>query len=69
MRNAQAFSLNSIVDVRLRRRRHEMIFNISETIVASDDKIYHKVALDSLDIWIGNDVINYFRSEANSSNV
>ena len=39
--------------------------NISETIRASDFKIYQKVALDSLYILMGNDVINYFRLEAN----
>ena len=43
-------NVNAIVDVRLRRRlhrrRHEMIFlgNISETILASDFKMYRKVA-------------------------
>ena len=42
-------------------------FNISETI--SDFKIYHKVALDSLCISTGNDVINYFRSVTNRTNV
>ena len=64
-----AFSLNAIVDVRL-RPRHEMIFfNISETIRASDFKIYHKIALDSLYISTGKDVINYFHSEANRTNV
>ena len=41
-------------------------FNISETIRASDFNIYHKVALDSLYISTGNDVIN---SEANSTNM
>ena len=68
-RNAKAFSLNAIVDVRL--RRHEMIFflNISETIRMSDFKIYHKVALDGLYISTGNDITNYFRSEANRTNV
>ena len=66
-RNAKAFSLNAIVDG---RRRHEMTFwNISETIRAIDFKIYHKVALHSLYISIGNDVINYFRSAANHTNV
>ena len=66
-RTAKAFSLNSIVDVRLRRRRrHEMIFfNISETIGDSDFKNYDRVALDSLYILTGNDIINYFRSAAN----
>ena len=44
-------------------------FNISETIRASLFKIYQKVALDSLYISTGNDVINYFRSEANRTNV
>ena len=69
------FSLNAIVDVRLRRlrrrlRRHEMTFlNISESIRASDFKINHKAALDSLYISAGNDVINYFRPEANRTNV
>ena len=51
-------------------RRHEMIFfNISKTIRDSDFKIYHKVVLDSLFIRTGNDVINYFRSAANRTNV
>ena len=60
--NAKAFSLNAIVDVRHRRRHHEMNFlgNISETIRASNFNIYHKVALDSLYISTGNEVINYF---------
>ena len=71
-RNPKAFSLNAIVNVRrrLRRRRHEIIFwNISETIRASDFKIYLKVALGSLYIPTGNDVINYIRSAANRTNV
>ena len=70
-RNAKAFSLNAIAYVRRRRlRRHEIIFlNISETIRASDFKIYHKVALDGLCISTGNDIINCFRSEANCTNV
>ena len=64
----KAFSLNVILDVCL--RRHEMIFgNILETIRASDFKISHKVALRSLYISTGNDVINYFRSGANRTNV
>ena len=43
-RNANAFSLNAIVDVRLRRHRHEMTFlNISETTRASYFKSYHIV--------------------------
>ena len=68
-RNANTFSLNAIVDVRL-RRHHEMIFfNTSETIRDNDFKIYHKVALDSLYIPTGNDVINYFRSAVNRTNV
>ena len=67
-RNAKAFSLNATVDVRLRRRL-EMIFNISEAIRASDLKIFHKVALDSLHISTGNDVIDYFRSQTNRTNV
>ena len=69
-RNANAFSLNAIVDV-LRRRRHEMNFflNILETIRDSDFKIYDRVAHYSLYISTGNDVINYFRSEANRTNV
>ena len=69
-RNAKAFSLNVIVDVRRRLRRHEMIFfNFSETVRASDFKIYHNLALHSLYIWTGKDVINYFRSAANRINV
>ena len=36
-------------------------FNISETIRASDFKIYDKVALDILNISTGNGAINYFR--------
>ena len=44
-RNANAFSLNVVVDARL-RRRHEMIFLVSQKlrIRASDFKIHHKVA-------------------------
>ena len=69
-RNANAFVLNAIVDVRLRRCPHKMIFgNIPETIRDSDFKIYDKVAIDSFYISTGNDVINYFRSEANRTNV
>ena len=41
----------------------------SETIRASDFKNYRKVALNSLYISTGNDVINYLRSEANRTNV
>jgi len=68
--SAIAFALSAIVDVRRRLRRHEMIFfNISETIRASDFKIYHNVALDSLYISTGNDVTSYFRSAANQTNV
>ena len=67
-RSAIAFSLNAIVNVRL-RCRHEMTFLISETIRGSDLKIYHKVALHSLHISTGNDVIDYFRSAANCTNV
>ena len=56
-RNANAFSPNAIVDARLRRRRHEMIFfwNISETIRAS-------LALDSLYISAGNELTSCFRT-------
>ena len=64
-RNAKAFSLSAIVDVRFRRlrRRHEMICDFKI-------KICHKVAVDSLFISPGNDVINYFLwSEANRTNV
>ena len=46
-RNANAFSLNAFVGVRLRLRRcHEMMFflNISATIKASNFTIYHNVA-------------------------
>ena len=66
-RNANAFSLNAIVNVRL--RRHEMIFNISKTMRDNDLKIYDRIALKSVYILTGNDVINYFRSEANRINV
>ena len=44
-------------------------FNISEIIRASEFKVYHKVALDSLYISAGKDAINYFRSEVNRTNV
>ena len=48
-RNANAFSLNAIVDVRRRlRRRHEITFYVSETTRASNFKIYHHVAMESL---------------------
>ena len=73
-RNANAFSLNAVVNVRLRlgrrrrrRRRHGMIFFIISKLL--DFKINRKVALDSLYISAGNDVINYFRSVANRINV
>ena len=59
-------------DVRRRlRRRTEMVFfsNISETIRASNFKIDHKVENDSLYISTGNDLINYFRTEAIRTNV
>ena len=61
-RNAKAFSLNAIVDVRHRRLRcYEQIFlNISETVRACAFKIYRKVAIDNMYISTGNDVINYF---------
>ena len=70
-RNADAFSLNAVVDVRLRRRRrrrrhrHEFFFNISEIARASNFKIYHHVDHDNLYIYTGNDVINYFWSAEN----
>ena len=67
-RNAKAFSLNAVADVR-RRRRHEIIYNIQETIRGSEFKKYLNVALDTLYISTGNDVINYFRSEVNRTNV
>ena len=55
---------------RSRLRRHEMIFlNISETIGVIDFKSYHKVVLDGIYISTGNDVISYFRSAANRTNV
>ena len=62
-RNAKAFALNAIVDVRRRlRRRHQVIFfSISKTIRVSDFKLYNKVALDSIYISTGNDVIHYFQ--------
>ena len=44
-------------------------WNISESNRASNFKIYYKVAHDSLYILIGNDVIIYFRSAANRTNV
>ena len=71
-RNANAFSLNAIVDVRLLRRPrcHEMIFfNISKTIRASDFKIYLIVPLNSFHILTGNDVTIYFWLAANCTNV
>ena len=70
--NLFSFSLNAIVDVRLRPlRRHEMIFfsNISETVRDSDFKINDRLDHDSLYISTGNEVINYFRSAANRTNV
>ena len=45
------------------------LFYISEIVWASDFKIYNKVALDSPYILTGNDVMSYFRSEANRTNV
>ena len=44
-------------------------FNISDTITASDFKIYPKVSLDSLYISTGNDILNYFQLAANHTNV
>ena len=67
-----AFSLNAIVDVHLRRRlRHEMILflNISETAEASNFKISHSITLDGLYIFTENNVTRYFRSAANRINV
>ena len=65
--NAKAFSLYAVVDV---RRRHEMIyFNISETTRASNFKFYPNVALDSLYISTGNDIIIYFQSASNHISV
>ena len=61
--------LSSMTIRRLRRRREIIFWNISESIRVSDFKIYHMSALDSVDISTGNDVINYFRSEANRTNV
>ena len=62
-RNAKAFPPNAIVDVRRRLRCHEM------KTVSSDFKIYRNLALDGLYISAGNDIINYFRSVANRTNV
>ena len=70
--NEKAFSLNAIVDVcrrHLCRRHHEIIFNILEAPKAINCKIYHNVALYSLYISTGNDVIINFQSAANSINV
>ena len=67
-RNANAFSLYAIVQVRL-RRRHEMIFNISETTKASNFKIKHNIALYSPYSFTGNEVTSCFRSAANRINV
>ena len=51
-RNAKAFSLNAIVDVRRRlRRRHEMFFNISETFRASDFIRFHFPFCNLLDMF------------------
>ena len=59
-RNANAFSLNAIVDVHSRRRRHEMILlNISETTRARNFKF------DSLYICTQYDVTSYFWSAGN----
>ena len=49
--------------------RRNDFFYISETNRASNFTIYHDLALDSLYISTGNDVINYFRSAANRTNV
>ena len=60
-RNANAFSLNAIVDIRRRRlRRHEMMFgNISETTRDSSFKIHHNVTQVSLYLSTGNDITIY----------
>ena len=68
MRNARtSVSHNAIVDVR--RRRREIFFSMSENTMASNFKIYRNVALDSLYISTGNDVIIYFQSAPNRINV
>ena len=43
--------------------------NISETVRASDFQISRKVDLDSIYISTGSDIINYFQSAANLTNV
>ena len=59
--------LNAMVDV---RHCHETIFgNISETTKASNFKIYHNVAHESLYISTGNDITIFFRSAANRTDV
>ena len=57
--HSKAFSLNAIVDVR-RRRRQEIIFNISETTRVSKFKVRYHVAFDSLNSSTRNDVTIYF---------
>ena len=65
--NANAFSLNAIVDVR--RRRHEIFWNVSETTKASNFKIQQSIALDILYILTRNDVTSCFLSAENRLNV
>ena len=67
-RNLNPFSLNAIVDIRL--RRHEIFFlNISETTRAINFSNHPNVAHDSLYISTANYVKIYFRSAANRTNV
>ena len=65
-RNANAFSLNAIVDVRLRHRH--FIRNILEATRASNVEICLSIALDCSYISTGNDVITSFRLAANRIN-
>ena len=47
----------------------QSFLKIMETARASNFKIYHNIALDSLYVWNENDVIIYCRSAANRINV
>ena len=63
-------SSDAIVDVRRRRRRQEIFLgNVSDTARTSNFKLFHHLALDSLDISTGNDATVYFWSERNRMNV
>ena len=68
-RNAKAFALNAIVDIRRRRAVMIGLLISRKTIRASNFKIGQNVVHKSLYISIGNDVIAYLWSAENRVNV